>query len=102
MTSADLESGNARTAPKVADDASRDDDQRERYVKEEDRHECCRREGDHRPVLERPAADPEDRLDNDGEHGAFQAEEHALDGGHVAEQYVNVAYPLRSPHGILA
>ncbi|MOA56499.1 hypothetical protein D3C78_1804910 [compost metagenome] len=59
-------------------------------MKEEDRDEGGGRHGDHHIVFQRPAADPKDRLNDNGEDRAFQPEEHALDRGDVTEDNVDV------------
>lgn len=59
-------------------------------MKEEDRDEGGGRHGDHHIVFQRPAADPKDRLNDNGEDRAFQPEEHTLDRGDVAEYNVDV------------
>lgn len=67
MPSACLERGKTRPPADVAYKPGRDDDQREGHVEEKERYERCRRDGNHDVVFQRPTADPEDRLDDDGE-----------------------------------
>ena len=74
-----------------ADDGRTQDDQRERHAEEEDGDEGQRRERHHGPVLERPLADPQDRLDHDREHGGLQPEEQRLDRRRALEQGVDRA-----------
>ena len=46
---------------------------------------------DHDVVLERPPADPQHRLEHDGEHRRLQAEEQGLDRADIAEDGVDPA-----------
>ena len=58
-----------------AEQTRRYDDQRKRNGEEEDRHEGRRRQGLQRPALERTPSDADKGLDDDREHGGFEAEE---------------------------
>lgn len=78
------------TAPDIADDTGREDDQRERNPEEEDGDEGGCRDVDHQPVLERPTTYPENGMDDDGEDCGLQSEEQPVDNGDIAEGGVDV------------
>ena len=69
----------------IADQAGTDDDRRERNVQREDRHEGDGgdRDGGGRP--QRPPADADDRVDDDGEYRRLEAEEEAFEPCRLAE-----------------
>ena len=46
---------------------------------------------DHHPVLQRPPADPQHRLEHDGQHGGLQAEEQRLDDATLPKSGVDAA-----------
>lgn len=83
----------AQPSTREADDAGGDDDQRERRPEEEDRHEGDRRYADHDRIAQRTFADPNHRLDHDGEDRRFQAVEQGFDETYVAIGRVDVAEP---------
>jgi hypothetical protein len=66
-------------ATEVADQSRAQNDEWERHLEEENRHERGHRERDHRTVLESPASDTEDRLHDDRHHRRLQPEKEGLD-----------------------
>ena len=81
-----------------ADKRRAEDDQRKRQLQEGDGDEGGNRQRDHRPALERPLRNLDQRLEHDGEHRRLQPEQQALHQRHVADQQVD-RRQRRDDHG---
>ena len=73
MGAADLKRCRARLRRDKPDDPRPDHNQREWDVKEEDADESQSGQNHHRPALQRPAADPLHRVQNDRQHRRLEA-----------------------------
>lgn len=91
VSAADAKERRAEAGADIAKYTGCKDDQREGDTEKEDGDEGGRRDADHHPVLECPAANTEDRLDDHREHGGLEAEEETFDDGDIAEGGVDVA-----------
>ena len=89
----DHEAGRIDPRAHEADQAGRDDDDREIDVEEEDADEGGGRDGVHSAVLERAPADAQDGLDDHGQHGGLDAVEDRLDDRDILEAGVEIAEP---------
>ena len=70
-------------------DRRADDDRRKRQLQEGDRDEGSDRQRGHRPTLERPFREPDQRLEHDGEHGSLEPEQQALHDRHIADRQID-------------
>ncbi len=66
-------------------------DEREGNRQQINREERCGRERHHRAIFEHSLADPQHRLEDDGDHRAFQPEQHARHQRGLAEPHVREA-----------
>ena len=71
-----------------AEQRCRQHDERERHGQEEDRDECGAGDDPLHAVLERAPGDPQQRLDDDGEHGRLDADEQRLGQRQLAERRI--------------
>ena len=71
-----------------ADQARRDDDEREGRVEHEQRYERGRSDCVHRPVLQRPLAHTHQRIGDDRQNSSLEAEEERRNPGRLLEEGV--------------
>ena len=81
-----------------ADRRRRQHHERKRDGEEEESDKGSGRNDDREPRLQGPAADPQHRLDDDGEHGRLEAEEQPGDNADIAPDHVNPAERHQRDH----
>ena len=91
VTAFDLECGRAAPAPEKTDQRCAEDNDGKRHGEKEYADESSRREDEHRVVLQRALADPDDSLQNDREDCGLETEKERNDHRHIAVGGINVA-----------
>ena len=84
MVAADLKCRRPGACREEPNDPGRDHDQRKGHPEEKDADKSQSGQHQHRPALQRAAADPLHRLQHDRQHRRFQAEKQGRDDRHAA------------------